>query len=180
MDSLTVSAIRSSFIINRVPDWHKKKTKKKKKNTLPFHMQNNNTQNPHVTQPSAHHHSTNSHVGTSTSFRLDISSLMQSGRGKLGRNRIRKNERRCCWLHSDLSETGKKKKTSLFKMFIFKRLSFLLFHRANPGRTSDICVCCFHLGLDLGRTGNFPRTGGDGSLLAASCPIAAGVLDATA
>lgn len=44
------------------------------------------TQNPHVTQPSAHHHSTNSHVGTSTSFRLDISSLMQSGRGKLGRN----------------------------------------------------------------------------------------------
>lgn len=65
-------------------------------------------------------------------------------------------------------------------MFIFKRLSFLSFHKANPGRTSDICVRCFHLGLDLGRTGNFPWTGGDGSLLAASCPIAAGVLDATA
>lgn len=50
----------------------------------------------------------------------------------------------------------------------------------SPGRRSDICVWCVHLGLDLGRTGNFPWTRGDGSLLAGRCPVAAWVLDATA
>lgn len=65
-------------------------------------------------------------------------------------------------------------------MSIFQRLSFLLLYIESPGRISDICVWCFHLRLDLGRTGNFPWTRGDGSLLAGSGPIAAGVLDATA
>lgn len=38
-----------------------------------------------------------------------------------------------------------------------------------------------HLGLDLGRAGDFPGAGGDGSLLAGGAgPVAAGVLDATA
>lgn len=81
---------------------------------------------------------------------------------------------------SELSEIAKKKKKILpFLMSIFQRLSFLLLYVESPGRMSDICVCCFHLRLDLGRTGNFPRTRGDGSLLAGSGPIAAGVLDAT-
>lgn len=50
----------------------------------------------------------------------------------------------------------------------------------NPMRILVIRVSCVHLGLDLGRTGNFPWTRGDGSLLAGRGPIAAGVLDATA
>lgn len=65
-------------------------------------------------------------------------------------------------------------------MSIFQRLRFLLMYAESPGRISDIRVCCVCLGLDLGRTGNFPWTRGDGSLLAGSGPIAAGVLDATA
>lgn len=45
---------------------------------------------------------------------------------------------------------------------------------------SDIRVRRLRLGLDLGGAGNFPWTGGDGSLLAGGGPVAAGVLDATA
>lgn len=65
-------------------------------------------------------------------------------------------------------------------MSIFQRLRFLLMYAESSGRISDICVCCVRLGLDLGRTGNFPWTRGDRSLLAGSGPVAAGVLDATA
>lgn len=65
-------------------------------------------------------------------------------------------------------------------MSVFPRLSFLLINAESPRRISDIRVRRVRLGLDLGRTGNFPRTGRDGSLLAGSGPVAAGVLDATA
>lgn len=43
-NGLTVSAIRSSFDINRVPDWHEKKNSRKRKRERErekFHMQNN-------------------------------------------------------------------------------------------------------------------------------------------
>lgn len=92
-------------------------------------------------------------------------------------------EKLCCWLHSDLicPRLLKKKKKLPFLMSILQRLSLLRrLYAERLGRISDICVCCFHLGLDLGGTGNFPWTGCDGSLLASSGPIAAGVLDATA
>lgn len=65
-------------------------------------------------------------------------------------------------------------------MSIFQRLSFLAVNPESPGRISDLRLCCVHLGLDLGRAGNFPWTGGDGSLLESSGPVAAGVLDAAA
>lgn len=39
-NGLTVSAIRSSFDINRVPDWHEKKNSRKRERRK-FHMQNN-------------------------------------------------------------------------------------------------------------------------------------------
>lgn len=74
----------------------------------------------------------------------------------------------------------KKKKIFPFWLSISQRLSFLLTNMESPGIMSDTLICCVHVGLDLGRTGNFPWTRGDGSLLVGSCPVAAGVLDATA
>ncbi|TNN33051.1 hypothetical protein EYF80_056786 [Liparis tanakae] len=67
------------------------------------------------------------------------------------------------------------------RLAIFSRgliVSFI--YAESRGRISDICVCRVHLGLDLGRTGNFPWTRGDGSLLTGGGPVAAGVLEATA
>lgn len=47
--------------------------------------------------------------------------------------------------------------------------------------SSDVCKCVVHVGLDLRRTGNFPRAGADGSLpVDRSRPVTAALLNATA
>lgn len=97
--SLTVSAIRSSFLITAVPDWHKidfSVTSKKKKKT----KKNNHTHSePPVTHKSS---GLQQYKYSCTDLRSNVSSVVQTDRGKLGEKKrkeikIMSNDKLCCW-----------------------------------------------------------------------------------
>lgn len=113
-------------------------------------------------------------------YSCQVSSLMQHVRGKLGEKhthtRTKQSMRRYLAGYSMFCCSTKRKQQSFSSLYPYLRGSVL--SSCSPVEASYICICCVHVGLDLGRAGNFPGARGDGRLLAGAGPVAAGVLDA--
>lgn len=131
---ITVSALRSSFDTNRVPDWHEKKTLRKRgRETKRERERESFTCNTTTSQNwTSHRRGSNRQVGARAAFRWVTSSWMRCGWGKLG-GEEENDEKRRCWLHSD--QDSSRTRGLFFVLFFFLlsvRSSFRCLRTSSP------------------------------------------------